>query len=130
MGVSPVLYISLKRQRNCETYRVRRDRTEFVGKKQGMWALLFGKAPPINPASDPEVRQSLLLLLRLVLPLRFSVLWLVLRERPARHGGRPRGHEVRGYTPKLRAGAARVTDAARTAGTKRASVGKPSPPRT
>jgi hypothetical protein len=37
-----------------EAYRVRRDRAEFVGKKQGGWALLCDKMPSINPASDPE----------------------------------------------------------------------------
>ena len=39
---------------DCETYRVRSDRAEFVGKKQGGWALLCDKMPPINPANDPE----------------------------------------------------------------------------
>jgi hypothetical protein len=37
-----------------EAYRVRRDRAEFAGKKQGGWALLCDKMPPISPASDPE----------------------------------------------------------------------------
>ena len=39
---------------DCETYRVRSDFAEFVGKKRGGWALLCDKMPSINPANDPE----------------------------------------------------------------------------
>jgi hypothetical protein len=46
--------IRLYDDEDYKTYRVRTDRAEFVGKKQGGWALLCDKMPFINPASDPE----------------------------------------------------------------------------
>ena len=40
--------IRLYDDEDCETYRVRSDRAEFVGKKRGKWALLCDKMPSIK----------------------------------------------------------------------------------